>query len=101
MGRGHAWTRLVHGLCGVDHSSGGAPEPEEEVGSFLLALALRFLLLLLFLTPDLFGEVIGGGGGADDGACGCGGNADDVPVTRAEAASIFAVCCYLASSWSR
>jgi hypothetical protein len=54
----------------------------------------------LFLPPDLFGEDADGGVGADN-VGGYGGNADDVPTTRAVAASIFAVCCCLASSWSR
>jgi hypothetical protein len=56
MGRGHAWMRPIHGLCGVDHGSGGVPKPEEEADNFLLLLALQFLFL--FLPLDLLQVVV-------------------------------------------
>jgi hypothetical protein len=48
--------RPIHGLCGVDHGSGGVPKPEEEADNFLLLLPLQFLFL--FLPLDLLQVVV-------------------------------------------
>jgi hypothetical protein len=77
-------------LNDVDHGGVAAFVPIEGHRVFLLSLALSFLLLFLLLFLD--GEYEGGGVGTWGGTNSHANDADVVPMTRADAASILVVC---------